>query len=114
MLCFCSASSSSSPHITESPTDTTPPVISNCPSSFAVSPNSGETAALVNWVAPTATDDSGTVNTDSTHTPPALFGPGPNTVVYTFSDPAGNEVECRFVVTVTRKHDLTVPAIINC
>ena len=76
LLCFCSVSSSS-PYIAESPTDTTPPVISNCPASFTVSPNPGETAAMVSWVEPTATDDSGTVIVDRTHTPPAIFGPGP-------------------------------------
>ncbi|XP_072013682.1 uncharacterized protein [Amphiura filiformis] len=95
--------------------DRTPPVVSNCPTSFSVTTEPGETAAFVDWTEPSATDDSGTVDTSSTHTPPRIFPPGAATVIYTFTDPSGNSDVCTFVVTVIPNNvDRTPPVVRNC
>ena len=87
--------------------DTSPPVVTGCPSSFFVNVMPGNTAAQVEWVEPIASDNSGTVFTTSTHSPPTVLPPGSTTIIYTFTDPAGNQQTCRFIVTVIRKHGLS-------
>jgi gliding motility-associated-like protein len=90
--------------------DTLSPVILSCPSDIAVNTDSGVCGAIVNWVAPTASDNCG-VNLASTHNSGDLFSVGTTTVVYTAIDPAGNSTVCSFDVTVT---DNEVPTVISC
>jgi alpha-D-ribose 1-methylphosphonate 5-triphosphate synthase subunit PhnG len=84
--------------------DNTPPVISNCPPNQAVTAAVGASSAVVTWVEPTATDDSGlAVSRVSTAFSGSSFNLGPTTVTYTFTDAFGNDAICSFVVTVNRK-----------
>ncbi len=94
-------------------TDDEAPVVSNCPGNINVTtgPGSVSCGTLVNWLAPTATDNCGTVTTMSTHNPGAFFGLGTTPVTYTFTDLHSQTSTCRFNVTVT---DNTPPAISNC
>ncbi|XP_071810840.1 uncharacterized protein [Apostichopus japonicus] len=91
--------------------DNTDPIISSCPSDDTVAPSPGNVTATVSWVEPTATDNSGTVITTASATPPAIFGPGVTTVTYDFSDPSGNMVTCSFEYNV---EDTIPPEFSNC
>jgi hypothetical protein len=98
-------------------TDNTPPVISNCPPNQAVTAAVGASSAVVSWVEPTATDNSGVAVTRlSDASPGDSFNLGPTTVTYTFRDGSGNEAICSFVVTVNPGSvvDNTAPVISNC
>ncbi len=92
--------------------DTTPPVISGCPSTVQVTAALGEMSAAASWISPTATDNSGSVSTSSSHTPKSIFPVGTTRVTYTFEDAAGNQAICQFDVIIfagefsQRKFDL--------
>lgn len=61
----------------------------------------GVTQAVVSWVEPTATDNSGVVpSVTQTGQPMTEFNGGVTEVRYTFRDQAGNEAECAFTVTL--------------
>ncbi|GAA5031520.1 hypothetical protein GCM10011506_20580 [Marivirga lumbricoides] len=62
--------------------------------------------AVVNWNAPTASDNCEQVNLNSTHNPGATFGLGTTTVTYTANDASGNNAQRSFTVTVS---DNTAP-----
>ncbi|WP_040401415.1 HYR domain-containing protein, partial [Cecembia lonarensis] len=81
--------------------DTEDPVISDCPADISVSNDPGSCGAVVTWTAPTATDNSGSVNLISNFAPGSFFPVGSTTVTYTASDAAGNTSVCSFIVTVT-------------
>ena len=83
--------------------DNTPPTI-NCPPDITRTLQSG-TFARVDWTdPPTATDDSGIVILTSRSRGPGFFEVNqPVQIMYTFSDPSGNEAVCSFTVTVIRK-----------
>ncbi len=89
------------------------PVIEGCPENISLDLTSGTTVAA-SWTAPTATDNSGVVTLTTTNEPGELFAPGKNTVVYTATDEAGNDVTCSFDVTVVDLRDLTNPVISAC
>ena len=73
----------------------------DCPESFTVQTASPQdTAAVVTWDEPTATDESGPVQTTQSHNPGQLFPNGETTVTYSFLDSSDNENTCSFVVTV--------------
>ena len=98
------------------PTDMTPPVISNCPSDTIIPVASGTTSATVNWVEPTATDGDGLTPTVArSHAPNTAFPLGPTVVNYIFRDSTGNEANCNFIVTVAegRSDCLVTVAVIN-
>ncbi len=81
--------------------DTTPPVIA-CTGNIAETVNFGQGGTTVNYVEPTATDNSGIVNLASrSHIPGNFFIVGTTTVTYRFVDGAGNSATCSFDVTVT-------------
>ena len=89
-----------------SPSDTTPPVISGCPSGITVQAISGENTAQAVWTEPTATDDSGkSPNLRQSHSPGFRFTLNPPTteVTYEFTDDARNTARCSFTVTVSGK-----------
>ncbi|XP_071824326.1 uncharacterized protein [Apostichopus japonicus] len=85
--------------ITITQVDDEPPQVV-CIDFTAVAPiNSG--GIVVDFPAPTATDNSGTASVvSSTATPGVFFRTGDTTVTYIFSDPSGNSAQCSFVVTV--------------
>ncbi|MFD2201457.1 HYR domain-containing protein, partial [Shivajiella indica] len=86
--------------VTES-ADTEDPVISNCPANISVSNDAGSCGAIVNWTAPTATDNSGLVNLTSNFEPGSFFPVGTTVVTYTATDAAGNTATCSFEVIVS-------------
>lgn len=91
-------------------TDNENPVIANCPANISV--NAGANcAAIVNWTAPTATDNCPGVALASTHNPGTSFALGSTVVTYTATDALGFTSTCSFTVTVT---DNTPPVINNC
>ncbi|MFT5382879.1 MAG: hypothetical protein ACI81W_000273 [Saprospiraceae bacterium] len=62
----------------------------------------GGCTAIVNWTAPTFTDNClGVVVPTTTHTPGSTFSVGTHTVVYTATDPSGNTTTVSFTVIVT-------------
>ncbi len=91
-------------------TDTTAPVISNCPSNISVTTDENCTA-VVNWTAPTATDNCSLQSLLSTHNPGNTFAPGVTTVRYTATDNCGNMSVCSFTVTVIDNCCKQVPNI---
>lgn len=92
-------------------TDGTGPVVSNCPANITVMAASG-CSAPATWIEPTATDGcSLPVTVTRSHAPGSSFPAGATTVTYTFTDAAGNNSTCSFVVTVM---DNAAPVISNC
>jgi hypothetical protein len=95
--------------------DAIDPVINNCPADITVSNDAGDCSAAVDWTAPTATDNSGSVTLTSNFDPGAVFPVGTTLVTYTATDAAGNQTTCSFNVTVTDSEApaITCPANIN-
>ena len=86
--------------------DTTPPVVSGCPTQgvTATAP-AGATSTVVTWTEPTATDNSGLpVTRTSDRSPGQSYPLGTTSVEYVFTDASRNTAFCRFVVTVTGKY----------
>ena len=79
--------------------DTQPPSIT-CPANVTAVTPAGSASAVVNFDAPTATDNCASVTT--TCTPPAgsSFSVGVTTVTCTARDATGNSASCAFTVTV--------------
>ncbi len=86
------------------------PVIAGCPSDITVSANAS-CQAIVNWTAPTATDNCSISSFTSTHTSGFLFPLGTTPVTYTATDGSGNVSTCSFNVIV---NDNTNPVITAC
>ena len=88
--------------------DITEPEISNCPHSITktVVLLLRQTSTSVSWQEPTATDDSGAPPTvTQTHHPGDMFPIGSTTeVTYTFTDGAGNEAICSFVILIGKAY----------
>lgn len=90
--------------------DVTNPVISGCPANISIA--TGGTSAIVNWTAPTATDNCSAATLTSTRPSGSTFGLGATTVTYTATDINGNAATCSFTVTVTQDAcatDVTAP-----
>ncbi|XP_030831233.1 mucin-17 isoform X5 [Strongylocentrotus purpuratus] len=81
--------------------DTIPPVV-NCPQDFTQTVEFGTTSASVNFVTPTATDNSGVAILDSSsHLPGAFFVVGQTQVTYRFRDGSNNfAATCQFFVNL--------------
>ncbi|XP_072051833.1 hyalin-like [Amphiura filiformis] len=96
--------------------DITPPEVRNCPESFEVQTQPGETAATASWTEPTATDDSEPVTSTRSHSPGQIFPPGMTVVTYEFFDAVRNRNTCTFIITVTDGGgvDTTPPVVSNC
>ncbi|XP_022111742.1 hyalin-like, partial [Acanthaster planci] len=98
--------------------DTTPPVVSGCPTAgVPVTAPAGATSAVASWVEPTAVDNSGgTVTVTSSRSPGQSFPLGTTQVTYTFTDPSQNTATCTFAVTVTvfTGQDTEPPVINGC
>ena len=80
--------------------DSEQPQVTSFPEDITVTVPFGTTSTPVSWPTPTATDNSGTVNTNTDRQPGSSFPPGSTPVTYTFTDPAGNEVTRSFDVNV--------------
>ncbi|MEP2944798.1 MAG: HYR domain-containing protein [Lentilitoribacter sp.] len=78
--------------------DTTAPTISGTPSDIATVATSAS-GANVTWTAPTASDND-SANLTSSHNSGDLFPIGITTVTYTATDPAGNQTQESFKITV--------------
>jgi len=84
--------------------DTTPPVISGCPTDITQDNDPGVCSAVVTWTPPTASDSCDpSPGLTSTHASGATFPVGTTTVTYTATDACGNTSTppCEFTVTVT-------------
>jgi PKD repeat protein len=92
-------------------TDDEAPVIVNCQSDIAVNNDIGDCGAVVNFSAPSATDNCVLSSFTSNHNSGELFPVGTTTVIYTATDGGGNVTTCSFDITVTDTED---PAIANC
>jgi gliding motility-associated-like protein len=91
--------------------DTVKPVISACPTNITANSIPSACGSTVTWVAPTATDNCGSVTVTSSHNPGAFFPVGTTTVTYTFTDANNNSSVCSFTVTV---NDTVKPVISGC
>ncbi len=80
--------------------DTVKPVFVNCPNAITTSTSGG--SSIVNWTAPTASDNCGSATVYTTNTPGSSFPVGSNSVVYTVVDGNANTNSCTFVVTVLK------------
>jgi gliding motility-associated-like protein len=90
--------------------DNIPPVINGCPTTITVIANAS-CQAVVNWTAPTLTDNCPGATLISNKTSGSVFSKGTTAVIYTATDAAGNTTTCSFVVTVV---DNVVPVITGC
>ena len=83
-----------------SESDTTPPVVTNCPESSVCTVQIGATVRRCTWTEPTAVDESGVAPTVvRSHQPGDEFQLGTTNVMYTFIDQADNEAVCTFAIT---------------
>ena len=89
-------------------TDDEDPVISNVPANISVTSDAGQCGAIVNWTAPTSSDNCSVTSFPSTDDSGDFFAVGSHTVSYSAMDAAGNAVTASFTVTVT---DGEAPAI---
>ncbi len=106
-----SGCTATSPDLTVNISDTTPPVISDCPGDITVNNDLDECGAYVTWTEPTANDNcSGPLSYSSrSHAPgTTLFPVGTTLVTYTFADASSNTSTCTFNVTVV---DAQLPSV---
>ena len=83
-----------------------PPVISRCPSDINQLALAGSTTSRVQWIEPTASDNSGMTPTSTrSHTPGSSFPIGSTQVTYAFTDESGNQALCSFTVVISGKND---------
>lgn len=77
------------------------PEIQFCPQNINQQIQFGVPSVIVTWNQPTASDNSGqTPNVQTTHQSGSSFSVGTTTVIYTFTDAAGNQATCSFNVNV--------------
>ncbi|HYF68906.1 MAG TPA: HYR domain-containing protein [Ohtaekwangia sp.] len=89
--------------------DKTKPVIIGCPSTITATANAS-CEAMVNWTAPTASDNC-SVTMTSTHQPGTVYPIGTTQVKYTATDGSGNSSTCSFNVIV---EDNLAPVVTGC
>ncbi len=93
--------------------DTLAPVVTNCPPNDLVTDPVAEICgAVATWTVPDAMDNCGGVTVVSSHSPGDTFFIT-TTVVYTFTDDAGNDTFCSFIIEVDNG-DTDPPIIVNC
>ena len=95
--------------------DRIPPTISGCPDDIIWTLPTGN-FANVDWVEPTATDNSGVATLRSqTRRPGSFFQiKQPVDVIYTFEDSAGNVATCTFSVSVIRVYKSFFLTLLTC
>ena len=57
----------------------------------------------VSWTEPNAVDETSAVTVSQSHSPGDAFALGSTLVTYTFSDAAGNDAICPFLVSIAGK-----------
>jgi hypothetical protein len=85
--------------------DETDPVIVGCPQDIEVENDQDECGAIVNWQAPTVTDNCDDVDLTCNYYPGDFFPVGTTTVTCTAEDICGNQAECSFEVEVDDAQD---------
>ncbi|XP_071490407.1 hyalin-like [Diadema antillarum] len=80
--------------------DVTAPIIAGCPSNVTVSTAAGQSYAVVSWMEPTASDNSGSYVLTFSRMSGSNFDIGTTEVLYIATDDAGNTDRCTFKVTV--------------
>ena len=73
------------------------------PANFNQNTDIGLSTAIVSWVEPTATDNSGSQTLTSSHSSGSSFGIGVTIVTYTSTDLTGNSMRETFSVIVEGK-----------
>ncbi|MBI5914487.1 MAG: HYR domain-containing protein [Bacteroidetes bacterium] len=86
------------------------PVLAGCPANVAQDNDLDSCNALITLVAPTASDNCGTVTITNNLPAGNLFPVGSTTVTYTATDGVGNDVTCQVTVTVND----TLAPVITC
>lgn len=80
--------------------DSENPMISNCPGNITINNDQGTCGAVVNYTAPTASDNCSGASIIGNHNSGETFPIGTTTVTYTATDASGNVSTCSFMVTV--------------
>ncbi|XP_072046224.1 uncharacterized protein [Amphiura filiformis] len=94
--------------------DTTPPIVTACPSNIIMVMELGTANIPVYWSTPTVIDLSGKVSIVSqSHNSGERFRRGKHNVTYSFADGSGNIALCTFSVTVEEVDTLS-PTILYC
>ena len=75
-------------------------MLTGCPTDIVSNANQGASTSVVTWLAPVASDNSGTPTLTVTIPPGSTFPVGSTEVTYTATDAAGNFVSCSFNVIV--------------
>ncbi|XP_071961171.1 uncharacterized protein [Antedon mediterranea] len=88
------------------------PQTSNCPESMTEIISDAESTATSIWSEPIFTDNDDVVNVDSTHSSGQTFNIGSTEVLYTATDPSGNNGTCSFNITVLQ--DIEPPEFTFC
>ncbi|XP_033627918.1 fibroblast growth factor receptor 2-like isoform X3 [Asterias rubens] len=88
------------------------PKVIGCPDSINVNLAQGNSDVVVTWTEPSTSETIG-VSMTKTHQPGSIFTDGVTTVLYTFTDQAGNSTICTFNVTVSTD-DHQAPKVIGC
>lgn len=96
------AGNSASCNFTITVVDPLPPTVIGCPANIMVNNDPGACAAVVSWVAPTASDNCAGVGIAQTAGlfSGSSFPIGTSTVEYTATDGYGNTALCSFTITV--------------
>ena len=76
------------------------PVITGIPDDTLQNTNQGSATAIVNWVEPTATDNSGSQTLTSNHSPGDSYPMGVTVVEYISVDLSGNTDTQSFTITI--------------
>jgi hypothetical protein len=96
--------------------DVIAPIFTNCPTNIIFSTTG--VGAIINWVAPSATDNCGTPSISSNYISGATFPMGITKVIYTATDAKGNKAECNFNVELVPPSicdiDTIKPILSNC
>ncbi len=79
--------------------DTTEPTVTFCPQSSTYTVSLDTPSREVTWIEPTATDNSGVAPmVIQSHRSGESFHIGATDVMYLFTDEAGNQASCSFVI----------------
>ncbi|XP_071789471.1 uncharacterized protein [Asterias amurensis] len=94
------------------------PTVIGCPDPINVNLTQGSSDVVVTWTEPSTSETTG-VSVTKTHQPGSTFTDGVTTVLYTFTDQAGNSTICTFNVTVSTTDeappvDSTTTIVIIC
>ncbi|XP_038051960.1 uncharacterized protein LOC119724809 isoform X2 [Patiria miniata] len=82
-----------------------------CLSLIVANTTDNQNSSLVFWPEPMVSDNVGVIGNESSHSSGDVFPLGNTSVTYNFTDEAGNEASCTFVVQVV---DNEAPVIMNC